>query len=291
MANSIFTNKEVRSSRILYTPSNFARVNLIYLQEIGELEALSPHVSKREDMRSFLFFIVTKGSGRLVYQENEYTLHKGDCVFIDCRKYYSQCSSEDLWSLKWCHFYGSNLINIYNKYVERGGYSVFQPHDIDVFEDILDRMFNIANSHNDHTRDMKIYNQLVCLLTHIMEESWHPESKSKQINRRDVHEIRLYIDEHFGEKITLDAIAQHFFINKTYLTRIFKEQYGMTVNNYINQVRITKAKEMLRFTDLYVELIGEKCGIDDPNYFSRLFKKVEGVSPGIYRKQWKSGNK
>ncbi len=53
-------------------------------------------MSKREDMRSFLFFIVTKGSGRVVYQENEYTLHTGDCVFIDCRKFYSQSSSEDL---------------------------------------------------------------------------------------------------------------------------------------------------------------------------------------------------
>lgn len=60
----------------------------------------------------------------------------------------------------------------------------------------------------------------------------------------------------------------------------------MTVTTYINSVRVTKAKEMLRFSEETVEAIASECGIDDHNYFSRMFKKIEGVSPGDYRRMW-----
>lgn len=70
------------------------------------------------------------------------------------------------------------------------------------------------------------------------------------------------------------------------MTRIFKEQFGISINNYLLQIRITRAKELLRFTDLSVEKIGADCGILDANYFARTFKKAEGVSPGEFRKLW-----
>lgn len=84
----------------------------------------------------------------------------------------------------------------------------------------------------------------------------------------------------------LDELAEKFFINKFYLSKIFKETYGTTVNNYLISKRITRAKQLLRFTDMTVDEIGAAVGMEDANYFSRMFRKVEGISPREYRKQW-----
>ena len=80
--------------------------------------------------------------------------------------------------------------------------------------------------------------------------------------------------------------VQQFYINKFYLTRVFKEQFGQTVTGYLMQLRITQAKRLLRFSDKNIEVIAQECGMSDANYFSRIFKKVEGTTPGQYRRQW-----
>ena len=99
-------------------------------------------------------------------------------------------------------------------------------------------------------------------------------------------EIKKHLDVHYAEKITLDDLAKRFFINKFYLSKIFKETYGTTVNNYLISKRITRAKQLLPFTDMTVDEIGVAVGMGDANYFSRMFRKVEGSSPSEYRKQW-----
>lgn len=81
-------------------------------------------------------------------------------------------------------------------------------------------------------------------------------------------------------------MAEQFYINKFYLTRVFKEQFGQTVTGYLMQLRITQAKRLLRFSDKNIEVIAQECGMSDANYFSRIFKKVEGTTPGQYRRQW-----
>ena len=98
--------------------------------------------------------------------------------------------------------------------------------------------------------------------------------------------VKEYLDEHFTEKIMLEELAGKCFINKFYLSKIFKETYGTTVNNYLISKRITRAKQLLRFTDMTVDEIGAAVGMGDANYFSRLFHKVEGISPREFRKQW-----
>ncbi|MCD7739467.1 MAG: AraC family transcriptional regulator [Lachnospiraceae bacterium] len=286
MDSALFTNSLVQSSRIIYTPSAFARANLLYLQEIGSLKAISPHTSGRSNLSSYLFFIVLEGTGELTYNGTLYQLSAGDCVFINCKNAYSQSSSEDLWTLKWCHFYGSNLAGIYNKYVERGGYPVFPAQNPRTYERLLDELYTCADS-DAYTRDMRIYDKLSSLTALLMEESWHQDVKTGASSRRNVLEIKDYIDANYREKLTLEGLAGLFFINKHYLARCFKEQCGTSVAAYIQQVRITRAKSLLRFSEDTIEKIGEECGIPDANYFARVFKKVEGITPGEYRKLWK----
>jgi len=162
---------------------------------------------------------------------------------------------------------------------------VFHPEDIAPFVSLLTDLYNLAAT-SDYIRDMRINEKLGTLLTLLMEQSWHPESVTVSRKRMELVEIKNYLDEHYTDKISLDDLAERFFINKFYLSKIFKETYGTTVNNYLISKRITRAKQLLRFTDMTVEEIGVAIGMGDANYFSRMFRKVEGSSPSEYRKQW-----
>lgn len=280
-----FHSELVESKRILYTPSGFAKINLLHLQEIGELQAKKTHISRRSDLASCLFFMVISGSGTLKYDTREYSLRPGDCVFIDCKRPYHHQTSEDLWNLKWVHFYGPVMSNIYEKYVERGGSPAFTPKQPEKLLSLWEGLYATANS-ADYIRDMRINEALSSMLTLLMEESWHPEAQRSCTKQQSLMDLKSYLDEHYRTRITLDQLAERFYINKFYLTRVFKTQFGMSINSYLLQLRITHAKQLLRFTDETVEAIGIECGIGPLNYFSRMFKKVEGITPSEYRRQW-----
>lgn len=312
MHSNLFTSSpSVQSSRILYTPSPFARSSLLHLQEVGSLSAIRPHTSKREKLQSYLCFMVEDGEGELVYEGKKYELRSGDVVFIDCRKAYSHSTGMNpnagLWSLRWCHFYGPSMPAIYAKYCERGGLPVIRGADVSVdlargadmgrrddvscgadvsqYAAILTDIYALASS-SDYIRDMRINGKLNDLLTLLMESSWHREAHTNAPKKMEISRVKSFLDEHYEEKLSLESVASHFFIDKHYLARLFKEQYGVTLVTYLQQVRITHAKRMLRFTGKSIEEIGLECGIGELNYFSRVFKKPEGVSPSEFRRVW-----
>ena len=319
MPNTYFTSSpSVQSSRILYTPSPFARSSLLHLQEVGSLIAIKPHTSKREKLQSYLCFMVEDGEGELVYEGKKYELRRGDVVFIDCRKAYSHSTGNsystgdghsvdnsrsmvnnhstdnnhttekdngNLWSLRWCHFYGPSMPAIYAKYCERGGLPVIRGGDMDQYATIISDIYTLASS-SDYIRDMRINGKLNDLLTLLKESSWHREAHTNAPKKMEISSVKSFLDEHYKEKLSLESVASHFFIDKHYLARLFKEQYGVTLVTYLQQVRITHAKRMLRFTDKSIEEIGLECGIGELNYFSRVFKKLEGVSPSEFRRVW-----
>lgn len=294
MGPSLFDGTLVKSNRIIYTPSDFAKANLLHLQEVGELQAQKPHTSKRKNLSSYLFFMVLSGEGVLEYGGETFPLRQGDCAFVDCHKVYAHSCAETLWKLKWVHFYGPNMSGIYGKYMERGGCAVLSPADGAVYERLVDEIYAIASS-NSSIRDMRIYEKLTSLLTLLMEQCYNPaqsvgesgrSSHKNTAKRQNLQSVKEFLDENYQSKISLDLLAERFYINKFYLTRIFKEQFGESVTEYLLQVRITQAKQRLRFTDKSIEEIAHECGMNDANYFSRMFKKVEGVPPGEYRRMW-----
>lgn len=290
MNKSQLQDKMVDSTRVLYTPSAFAKNNLMYLQETGRLQALSTHTSKRSSLSSFLFFYVQSGSGTLIYEGNTYTLSAGDCVFLDCHKTYSHQTSDDLWCLQWAHFDGPNLNAIHAKFIEENDAPVFRPFYTNVYENILNELQELTSLENN-VRDLFISEKLMGLLAQVMNDCQNRDA-NKIIPPKSLIlvDIKKYLDEHFCDKISLDELSKLFYIDKYYLTRRFKQYYGTTVNTYLQQLKITHAKHLLRFSELSVEQIASECGVDDPNYFARLFKKIEGISPGEFRRSWKGAN-
>ena len=290
MDQSFFINEKesvVKSERILYTASSFAKSSLLYLQEIGTLTAKKKHTSRRSNMNSYLFMQVCSGSGEIIIDGIRYELSANDVCFIDCSLSYAHTTSEDdLWTLKWIHFNGEMMPAIYEKYLLRGGGPVLSSVHEDKISQIHENIFESASG-DDYVRDMRINEEISSLLTILMQLSWDPEVADSVPKRKDMIPVKNYLMEHFTQKISLDELSEMFYVNKYYLTRIFKEQFGVSINTYQSQLKITRAKQLLRFTDQTLEEIAENCGIDDPNYFSRFFKKVEGMSPSAYRQTWR----
>ena len=284
--NGLFSDDLANSERVIYTPSNFAKSNLTYLQEVGKLSALKAQATGRSNLSSFLFFIVTKGEGYVKSGGVTYEMKVGDCAFINCMEKYEHMSSENLWALKWVHFNGTSMDAIYEKYKERGGRAVFTSPNPSEVAMLIEDIHDIADS-DSFLRDMEIHEKLGTLLLHIMKESWH----EKQVDmtsekRKDLRLIREYIEQNYSSEIRLDDLAKEYGISKYYMSHIFKDQYGTSITNYIIQVRITKAKHYLRFTELTTSEVAQKVGYEDVNYFIRAFKKVENITPGEYRKRW-----
>jgi AraC-like DNA-binding protein len=108
--------------------------------------------------------------------------------------------------------------------------------------------------------------------------------EGKMIRYVKVREITNYIMAHYSEVYGLEDLAKIFYIDKSYLSRIFKEVTNFTVNEFINCQKIGHAKEFLLNQNLSIGNVSEKLGYETMSYFDRVFKKYVGMSPLQYRK-------
>lgn len=107
-----------------------------------------------------------------------------------------------------------------------------------------------------------------------------------QVKHSDVvHKAMDYIRRHYSEKISLDDIAKHVYLSRSYLSKIFKEETGYSITDYIKRVRIAKSKLFLLDNKIKVADIAEICGFEDQSYFTKVFKSETGLSPKKYRDQ------
>lgn len=92
-----------------------------------------------------------------------------------------------------------------------------------------------------------------------------------------------YIQEHFREELTLEDVARAVHFSPYYLSRLFREELGMNFVDYVTEVRIDEAKRLLLGTSKTVSEIASLVGYQDPSYFTKVFKKVEGRTPTEFR--------
>lgn len=110
--------------------------------------------------------------------------------------------------------------------------------------------------------------------------------KSEEVDAKTerIESVLCYINENFANNITLSALAKRAFMEETYFSKRFKAITGFCFSEYLNQVRINMAKELLINSDLSISQIAEHCGFSGANYFGDVFKKRTNFSPLSYRK-------
>lgn len=283
------TSEVTNTRRVIHTPSAFVRENFLYIQEAGYLKSLKPHLSRRKGLNSYLFMLVLSGEGAVSYQDHSAALTTknaaaGDCFFLDCSNEYTHISSEaSPWELLWIHFNGPQAAAYYSYFRESHSWQFRSGH----LAELTAAIQTVIASHEEKTDDTDILTaqQIVNILTLVCTESDAKDSASPLLDDKLKNVLR-YLDAHYTESISLDSLAEQFYISKYYLSREFKREYGLTIIQYLLTKKITNAKELLRYSSASIEDIAQLCGIGDASYFNKVFKRIEGCTASEYRKRW-----
>lgn len=108
-------------------------------------------------------------------------------------------------------------------------------------------------------------------------------SNKKKRSSRLIDDVKKYVNDHYQNNgLRIDEIAKKFYINYHHLCSVFKKDSGITLNEYISSIRINRAKEMIDSGNISITEVAKLVGYDDPNYFSKCFKKTIGLSPQKY---------
>lgn len=98
-------------------------------------------------------------------------------------------------------------------------------------------------------------------------------------------DVRRYIDQNYTGNISLDTLAERFYFSREYIGRVFRARYGCGVYEYVQQVRMKRAMELLRDDSLSLQSIAVHLGYSNANYFGKAFRKYYGKTPGECRRK------
>lgn len=285
MDHTMFETEGItRSERFLHTPGEAALDHLIYVQELGRLQSIRPHRCIRENLDSYLLFIVVKGSGVIQIQDREYPLVMGNCVFVDCRQHYEHQSGEnDPWELMWVHCNGKNMKFFHDLFLEKNDErSYITVECADKVESYFKQLIRIQKE-QEILAEIKSSVLIEQIMGCLIEEA----ICQKEDNSHAVYnQVREYLNENYQKQALVKQAARVFQLDEEALDREFQKLYGIDIYDYVLNRRFTKAKELLRFTIKPVSEIVEISGIRNDDLFRKLFKEHEKMSAEEYRKKW-----
>lgn len=157
-------------------------------------------------------------------------------------------------------------------------------NDADV-ADTINKLVRICHG-SDPGKDIYADLSMKELLIRIL-QSQHLQRVSNEYavnsNNSRLHFVLHYIQEHLTEKIAVDTLCKKAYLSRNIFFKWFKEQFGITPLEYINKERIKLAKQLLANNSYSISQVSMQCGFNDTNYFVRLFKNTEGITPGAYQ--------
>lgn len=291
-ANLFDAEDYTKSERILYTPSAFAKKSLAYMQEIGRLKSLKSHSSIRENLESYLLFLILDGEGSLNYLGNHYELKAGDLVFIDCRNHYEHTSSEEHpWELMWVHFNGVLPQGYYPIFMEKNEQKpvVHPKNGLDEYEKILTDLMEKKKSKNileEMEASVTLSNLLLECLKEVVSDEALLSDNEEALKKEDYESVREYINEHFLDAGLRSALKIQYGVTVEELGEVFEKRYGISIDAYISNRKFNKAKELLRFTIKPIPEIVAESGMGTEEMFRELFIECEEMTPEEYRRKW-----
>ena len=144
------------------------------------------------------------------------------------------------------------------------------------------------NAVESSAKDLTVENETDMRITSL-EEKMKAACRNVKGSRKEsslsvIEKAKSYINDHFQKDISLDEVSKEVNVSPYYFSKLFKEETGQNYIEYMTEIRINKAKELLsQGNETSMKEICISCGYQDPNYFSRIFKKTVGLTPTEYR--------
>ncbi|CAM3655433.1 AraC family transcriptional regulator [Erysipelothrix urinaevulpis] len=235
------------------------------------------------------FFYVLSGKGKFKFDDKIVDVIEDDLVIINPNLNHTEISDANnplqyiVLGLEGLQFFTSEDNDI--------GYSILNFYDYkhDILFYLKALLLEVENEDNLY-QNIMVKNLLNILIINIIRRTDFELFVYEDVDNvnKDSVFIKNYLDKHFREEITLDDLAQITYLNKFYLSHIFKEHTGYGPIQYILEKRMSEAKKLLMTTDLVISQISGILGFSNPAYFSQYFKKKTEMSPSAYRKKYKN---
>ena len=234
--------------------------------------------------RDFQLLYIASGKAHFHFDGKEQIVTAGHMVLYrpkEPQKY--EYYGEDQTEVYWVHFTGGNVTNILRSYGIADNKKVFYCGSGLDYKNLFRSMINELQMCRENYAEML---EMDLRQIFIMLKRYFTNSL-KTDNTHVIEEIdkaTLYFNEHYSEEISIEEYAQNNHFSVSWFIRSFKHCTGSTPMQYILSKRIYNAEILLHDSTYNVTEIAEIVGYDNPLYFSRIFKKVKGVSPSEYRK-------
>ncbi|HLR18837.1 MULTISPECIES: AraC family transcriptional regulator [Staphylococcus] len=232
---------------------------------------------------NYIIHYILEGSGTYYVNNETYQLYEGQGFVIFPNKQTTYVADKDYpWHYVWIGFNGklseSHLTNIGITF-QHPVYSVGKRHEI---VNIVRQMLDI-NQVNDTSQYLFQSN----LLAVMAELHFYAETNIKKDQRSDVNPLvgrtLNYIESNLDKSFTINEISKNLFVNRSYLSRIFKKEMGTSLKKYIDNFRVTRAREMLSITEFELLEIAKQTGFTSYNSFYKTFKNITKQTPSQYR--------
>lgn len=264
-------------------------VSNLYITDIGYYPHAAHHYRKREQpINQYVLIYCVDGSGWYRIGEKEYKVRKNQFFILPAGWSHAYGADEgDGWTIYWIHFMG----NIASYYASGAN----EPHEIKIStasriserNNIFEEIFHTL----EMGQDLESLRYSSSLLHHYLASMRYLEQYRHAIKKEEKSEINVvdaaihYMEENIENHISIQDVTNYVGYSSTHFLTLFKKQTGKTPLNYFNHLKIEYACRLLRETDMKINQICFKIGIEDSLYFSRLFSKTMGISPRDYRKQ------
>ena len=237
-----------------------------------------------------LLYIVS-GKGHFYFHGEDRVVYAGRMVLIQPRQEQRyEYFGEDKPEVYWVHFTGSDVKNILRSYNIPMDDPIFYSGASSTYSYLFKEMIHeLQNCKTGYEDLLTMYLRQIFLLVQRTRQEERP-TVSTYI-QEEMEFARRYFNEHYNEPISIQEYAESRNMSVCYFQRNFKQIVKHTPMQYLLTIRVNNAASLLETTDYSMAEIAAIIGYEDPLYFSRLFRKIKGVSPRDYRNLVKDGAK
>ncbi len=235
----------------------------------------------------FKIHYIHEGKGIFRTGNKTFNLREGQ-GFLICPNTisYYKADERDPWSYSWCAFDGMNA----EAYLKRADLTSDKP----IFEYGKDSAINncfremIQVTSYEKSSDLRLQSLLYLFLATLIDEAVLNLSNEKFNTNKNVYVNKVidFIQVNYSHQIRISELARYIGLDRKYISKIFKDIVGVTIQEYLISFRINKAKEMMNDRQLSIGDIARSVGYENPLIFSRMFKKINKVSPSEHRKNY-----